>query len=385
MRFLNINLHFYPRSYGGATIVAERLAHGLIELGHEVINVALGRQQANGQDFETLDTPFGTVLFLNGIEVSPRTRFHNPPASSLIRDICDLVQPDRVVLHAAQHLGIAELVGDRALLARTTIVAHDCFWVCIEGHRMLPSGRPCARLPSSDACHDCSYYPGLSSSLYAMLADCLEQCEQLVFPSTFIADEYAANGSPPGKGRVIGNPDLAENLFGGAERTAADAVRVGYFGGPGSAKGWDIVRAQIGRLHDVDDRPLHYALFDAGTALGAPWYRGVKLPDHADIRPSFHWSRAWTVLSQIDVALVPSRVRESFGLAAREILSTGGSAVIFPSGALAELESYDGVHVADEGSIDDALRAAVATKAQGNNPYKARSSVEYAGALAALS
>ena len=66
MRFLNLNLHFYPRSDGGATIVAERLAHGLSERGHEVTNVALGRRQADGRDFEGLDTQFGTALLLNG-------------------------------------------------------------------------------------------------------------------------------------------------------------------------------------------------------------------------------------------------------------------------------------------------------------------------------
>lgn len=382
MRFLNINVHFFPHSYGGATVVAERLAHGLIELGHEVINVALGQRQA-ADDFDCRDTPFGTVLLLNNIERSRRTWFHNAPASSLIRDLCQLVQPDRIVLHAPQHLGIAELASDAGFWSRTTVVAHDSFWVCMEGTRMLPSGRRCTRSPSPSACHDCAYYPGLIEALYATLGHCLDAARRVIFPSHFLLAQYAAalHGAPR-HAVVVGNPDLAEELVAGEELPPSDALRVAYFGGPGAAKGWDVVRAQVARLRDVEDRPIEYLLFDAGAMLGQSWYGHLRLPSHAKVQPAFHWSQSRRLLAGIDVAVVPSRVPESFGLAAREILSTGGASVVFPTGALAELEGYDRVSVADEESIDDAVRAAARGRLRRDKVYPHRSSLDYAREIA---
>ena len=66
--------------------------------------------------------------------------------------------------------------------------------------------------------------------------------------------------------------------------------------------------------------------------------------------------------------LMPSQVRESFGLAAREILSLGGDCIIRPSGALAELQGHKGVVVADHNDDVDSLLAALS--ANHDNQYK---------------
>lgn len=65
---------------------------------------------------------------------------------------------------------------------------------------------------------------------------------------------------------------------------------------------------------------------------------------------------------------MPSQVRESFGLAAREMLSLGGDCIIRPSGALAELQGYAGVVVAEDDDDVDSLLGALATS---RNPQRA--------------
>ncbi len=55
---------------------------------------------------------------------------------------------------------------------------------------------------------------------------------------------------------------------------------------------------------------------------------------------------------------------------------------MFRTGALAELEGYDRVSVADEESIDDAVRAAAKGRLRRGKVYPHRSSLDYAREIA---
>lgn len=365
MRIMNVNLHFYPESIGGATVVAEKLAWGLTRQGHEVTNVFLSLPPGN-RDYRIQDTPFGRSIGIKNIPQSPANRFYSPAAASAFKEIHDIVAPDRIFVHAVQHIGLHDVLTDQRLLDKTTVIAHDFFWLCLQGFRRLPDGSDCHMTPGTAACRQCAWYPGLTDSIYATSRDIIAGSRAVVFPSDYIFQEYQAM-APGLRGnlRIQANPDMAELILPGdtnlpdapgAAAKAAGKTVFGFVGGPGEAKGWSLVRDFMDRADEMAAQPSgpHVVLFDIGRSVDAPWYPGVKRPG-VTIADPFHWSFAAHALQHIDVMLMPSRVRESFGLAAREILSLGKSCVLRPSGALAELTGYDRVVVVDENDDVDTI------------------------------
>lgn len=370
MRILNINLHFYPQSIGGATVVAEKLAWGLIQAGHEVTNAYLS-QAAGEEAFQVTDTPFGRSIGVMNIAQSPGNRFSSPAAASSLREIIDLIEPERIFIHAPQHTGIFEILSDPAIRSRSCIVAHDFFWVCLQGFRTLPDGERCHLAPGARACNRCAWYPGLTDTIYAQTHEILENCRAVVLPSQFLYDDYTAIiGRAPDNFVVQANPDRAETIIGdtsvlpiaaGAEQKQAGKTVFGFVGGPGESKGWNLVQAFMRRAEETAEDPdgVHVVLYDIGRHAKSPWYPlagkgGVTVAD------PFHWSYGAHALAPIDVMLMPSFVRESFGLAARETLSLGGKAIIRSSGALAELVDKRGTVVADPDDDVDSLLAKLA-------------------------
>lgn len=366
MKILNLNLYFYPDSIGGAAVVAEKLAWGLVQAGHEVTNVFLSRQGAPN-DLTTRDTPFGRVVAINNVYPSPANRFSNPVASSLLTEIADIVQPDVIFVHAVQHFGIQDFLRDPKWLSRTRIIAHDFFWSCIQGFRTLPDGSRCRREIGALSCRGCAWFPGLIDETYRSAWNVLKNCQSVVFPSHFLRNGYAEifHDDLP-HFHVQSNPDSAEMILPDTVKLPEPAglaahrqgkTVYGFVGGPGETKGWSLVQQFMDRAAAGDNS--HVVLFDIGRGSNAPWY-GFDAKPGVSVADPFHWSYAGHALSQIDVLLMPSLVQESFGLAAREILSVGGQTVIRRSGALAEMEGFARVVVAEEHDNADSLTVRLA-------------------------
>lgn len=391
MRILNLNLYFYPDSIGGAAVVAEKLAWGLVQEGHDVTNVFLSQAGAP-HDMTTHETPFGRVVAINNVHANPSNRFTNPVASSLLTDIADIVQPDAIFVHAVQSMGVADFLRDEKWLARTRVIAHDFFWSCIQGFRILPDGSRCRREIGALSCRGCAWYPGLVEETYRSAWHVLSNCRAVIFPSQFLYDGYAEIFHDlPAHFIVQSNPDRAEMIIpetadlpppAGHEARAAGKRVYGFVGGPGETKGWPLVQDFIARAAQGDGS--HVVLFDSGRTANLPWY-GSRAPAGASIADPFHWSYAAHALGAIDVMLMPSMVQESFGLAAREILSIGGKAVIRPSGALAELDGH--AEVVTAGPDDTAASLADRLEqdtVQGRRVWTPTSTGDYVSRLLAL-
>ncbi len=385
MKVLNLNLFVYPDSVGGAAVVAEKLAWGLISAGHEVTNVFLSRR-ADGQDLSVHETPFGRSVAINNVFPSPANRFSNPPAASLLSEIAEIVQPDLIVVHAAQNMGIHDFLRDPKWLSRTRIIAHDFFWACIQGFRTLPDGSRCERPIGNVACRGCAWYPGLIEETYRSSWQILREAPAVIFPSRFLHDGYVGTfHERPDNFHVVSNPDKAELIVapgaplpepaGLAAKQAGKTVYA-FVGGPGETKGWRLVSDFIAASGDGRLSDSHVVLFDAGRAQGTPWY-GEAAPGSSVADP-FHWSYAAHALSQVDAILMPSRVQESFGLAAREILSLGGKSLVRRSGALAEMEGYADVFIAHEEDDSLPLAQKMASEDQtGKAPWRPTSIEDY--------
>ncbi|TRW98708.1 glycosyltransferase [Paracoccus sp. M683] len=395
MKIVNINLSFYPDSIGGAAVVAEKLAWGLVQAGHEVNSIYLSRQPVDS-DFTVMETPFGRSIAINNVTQSPATRFFNPVVTSLLKELIDLLNPDLIFVHAVQHMGIHELLADPDLRSRCCIVAHDFFWTCLQGFRNLPDGQPCNLAPNGQNCRQCAWFPGLTDGIYAASRTILNDCRAVVFPSHYLYAEYVRLlGEGAGNFVVQSNPDIAETIITdqtvlpdapGAEAKARGKTVFGFVGGPGETKGWGLVRDFMQRAKDcaADPGGPHVVLYDIGRSINVPWYPGMKQPG-TTITDPFHWSFGRHALSQLDVLLMPSRVRESFGLAAREILSMDRDCIIRPSGALAEIQDCAGVAVAEQDDDVDSLMAKLKdSRRSERRPWPGTSISDYVAKLTSL-
>jgi glycosyltransferase involved in cell wall biosynthesis len=389
MKIVNINLHFYPFSYGGATVVAEKLAHGLIETGNDVINIALNLGEMTGRDFKVTETPFGPSIHINGTQARGDNRFYNPPCTSVLHEILELIAPDKIIVHAPQHMGLFDLLKTKHYLSITTIVVHDFYWACLQGFRVLPNGQKCDKEPSPANCRACAYYPGLTRQIYEDSLAILNSCQKLVFPSQFIHDAYKdIFGCKLTQGVTIQNPDMAEAIAktNYPIESSRNTVNVAYFGGPGITKGWDIVRDLSASVTECNGKKVRFLAFDAGKINGQSWYHNIKPSNNLSYAEPFHWTQANSVLKNVDVTLMPSRVEESFGLVARETLSAGGCTVIIPSGALCEITECHNVYSSDEDNVKKGLLEAInhlGEDSSGKPIYQNMNAVEYAEAVLA--
>lgn len=256
MKILNLNLFFYPESIGGATVVAEKMAWGLQQGGHDVTSVYLPRNPAPA-DFTVRETPFGRSVGMRNSPHSPANRFVNPAATSTLHELVEVLRPDRIVVHAVQHMGVQRLLADPVLRAKTILVVHDFYWMCLQGFRNLPDGSNCNLRPNGANCRQCAWFPGLTDSIYAASREILSGVRAAVFPSQFLHDSYVQLlGERYDNFVVQANPDKAETIIpdpavlppapGAAARAAGKTV-LGFVGGPGETKGWELVRAFMQR------------------------------------------------------------------------------------------------------------------------------------------
>jgi len=371
MNILNINIHFFPDSYGGATVVAEKLAHGMGLDGNSVVNVSLNSNcTETSKKWDIIKTPFGSSIQLNGITPSLENRHFNIAATSMLFEIYELVKPEKIVIHAAQHMGIIHFLNNKEILKKSTIVAHDFFWCCYTGFRYLPSGEQCTNKLSYDNCKKCAFFPGVSEQLYISMIEILDKCNRLIFPSNYIKNEYEKIYRKKfSNSKVVSNPDFSESLSANFNQFLKykDVFKVGYFGGPGPQKGWDIVKKLINTDLSVEGKKLSFILYDVGSILGVSWYRAECNLQNVNCTKPFHWSFAYQSISQLDLVLMPSRVNESFGLVAREALSAGVKVVITARGALQELDGFENVFVLHkEKDMKKVVQHALSVKAQQN-------------------
>lgn len=136
-------------------------------------------------------------------------------------------------------------------------------------------------------------------------------------------------------------------------------IRVGFLGRLTRDKGVDVLARAIGILRRGEERPLRLVLAgeirfaDAEDRLAL---EGALAPI-ADITERRGWVEPSTFFAEVDVAVFPSRVPESFGLVAAEAMAAGVPFVISDAGALPEVAGGAHPWVARAG--DDVHLAAV--------------------------
>ncbi len=339
LRVLAANVYFWPRTYGGATIVAEEMVRLLAARGDTEMFVATGLDNAAEpavlRRYEHEGVPIFALPLSEGSDAIGE--FDNPVAADLFGRVLDAVRPDVVHLHSVQWLSAAAALACRERDIPYVITVHDCWWLCARQFMVTPEDRYCGQtLIDMRVCEAC--IPGAKHlrQRQALLGEALRGAALLLSPSEAHRQLYLANGVPPDRIAVMPNGvRLPERKV---MKTPRRRLRFGYVGGMVAVKGYKLVRAAFESLTRGD---WDLVLVDNTLALGfasmdaAAW----RVRGRIEVVPAYTQATMDEFFAGIDVLVFPSQWKESFGLTVREALARDVWVVTTAGGGAAEAVS----------------------------------------------
>ncbi len=360
LRVLAANIYFWPRSYGGATIVAEEMARRFAAMDGTEIVVATGLDNAVRPRVLRRYEHEGLTIF--GLPVTEGSdaigEFDNPAIGESFGQVLDAVQPDIVHLHAVQWLTASVALACRTRNVPYVVTLHDCWWLCERQFMVTGSGKFCGQTRIEPRiCEAC--IPGARHirERRALLLETLAGAAQLISPSEAHRRLFVANGIDPEK--IVVAPNGVRLPARPRPRREPRRLRFAYVGGPWPIKGFPLVRAAFESLERGDWELL---LVDSTLKLGFPSLdiRGWRVRGEVTIVPPYAQDDLDTFFDGIDVLLFPSQWRESFGLTVREALARDVWVITTEGGGPAEAvtDGVNGTLIPLDGR-SDALSAAL--------------------------
>ncbi len=357
LRVLMANVYFWPKSFGGATIVAEEMARRLALRGDTAVHIVTGAENlepadmAPGQALLRYEMPLAeaadhrtimiTALALPGPDaILP---FDNPPVGARFAEILDAVQPNVVHLHSIQGLSaaIARACADRGIPYVVTL--HDAWWICARQFMVQADGRYCFQTRIDiRVCETC--VPGAHhlKARYDLLMASLQGAALLLSPSEAHRQLYLAQGIAPEKVRVTPNGVRHPAKPPAPRPLQPGRLAFAYVGGAVDVKGYPLVRAAFENLARTNWR---LAIVDNTLNLGFSSIdvQSWKTSGAIDTVPAYTQDTMDDFFAGIDVLLFPSQWKESFGLTVREALLRGVWVIATAGGGAAEA-IIDGVN-----------------------------------------
>ncbi|WP_244815391.1 glycosyltransferase [Caballeronia sp. Lep1P3] len=323
LRVLGVNIYYEPRSFGGATIIAEEMARRINVAGESdyFIFTSLPVSEIEPYQLVRYESSTGGVFAL-GLpdERDPAFEFENPHVIGPFTDVLRALRPDVVHLHSLQGLGaqIAEICEQEGIPFVVTL--HDAWWICGRQFMVTGEHRYChQRKIDLNVCAGCVSNPALNSYRQFRLHEILASADKLLAPSAFFRDLYIENGFDPAK-IVVNNNGIRPPAPRPPRASLRERpLRFGYVSGETPIKGSHLIRKALNSL-PFDNYELR--VVDNGLNLGLRTIdAGVwSVPGCLEVVPAYTQQSIDTFFQQIDVLLFPTQWKESFGLSVREAL-----------------------------------------------------------------
>jgi glycosyltransferase involved in cell wall biosynthesis len=324
LRVLGVNIFFEPRSFGGATIVAEQVARR-INAGSDIDYAMLTslptsdvhpykllRYQSSAAEVFAMGLPF---------EGNQAFDFDNPYPAIGFREILRSWRPDVVHLHSIQGFGvqIAEVCVAEGI--PFVVTAHDAWWICARQFMITNEGKYChQRKVDINVCAKCVVNPALNPYRQFRLHEVLSQADRLVVPSAFFRQLYIDNGFDADRTLVNKNGVVPPRTVAQRSPVSSRPLRLGFVGGEGPAKGSELIKQVLREMPEH----INYELLvvDGALNLGrrvifeTTW----DIPGTLKIVPAYTQDTIDEFFAGVDVLLFPTQCKESFGLSVREAM-----------------------------------------------------------------
>ena len=376
-RILFVNILYSPTSFGGATILLENI----VEEMSGSAQVAVFSISWNGQ------VPQGTLIrYRSGHAVCFRVEsepygggerdYRSPVVLKAFKEILDSYRPDVVHFHSIQQMGVGMLEVCNDVGVPYVVTAHDAWWICPHQFMLDGGGRYCHQdeggidLYRCAGCHK-------SKDLFTrwhLLSDLLRKSKAVLTPSDFQTDLYVKSGFPRELVRTNRNGILVPN--GPLPRKFDGTVRFAYLGGKAEHKGYYFLKRIVNGLKGN----YRLKLVDVNLRLGKKAIFASEWPEPKKVeccRP-FDAADIDAFYSAVDVLLLPSCCKESFGLTVREALARNVWVIATRAGGDIERdvisdENGDLVDFGDEDGFRAAMQRLIDAPERLNgfvNPYR---------------
>ena len=336
LRVLVVNIFFAPRSFGGATVIAEEMAERLaarddVETfvftshGFAAPQYTLRRYVARGSDVIGIAIPNIHDDILN---------FDDPEMARQFADVLAAVEPDVVHFHSIQVFGAGIVRACQLARVPYVITVHDAWWLCQRQFMVRGDNIYCHQTTIDlKVCERCLPNAHHLQSRMDILSQALLGAAYVLSPSASHAALYRANGVPAHK--LVVNPNGIRFPARLRPPRRAGPVRFGFVGGNEALKGVALVRDAFKGLTRTD---WMLVLVDNTINLGFSSFKQSewRLAGQVDIVPAYKQEEMDTFFEGIDVLLFPSQWKESFGMTVREALARDVWVIATDSGGAAE-------------------------------------------------
>ncbi|AOX20693.1 hypothetical protein A0U90_10815 [Kozakia baliensis] len=314
MRILMANVFFAPRSFGGATIVAEAMVKPLQERQCEVSVLTcrpdLDQKPSGNIRYVACGADVLSVLPGRGASVD------NPTIADDLARWADAWRPDLVHFHAIQEMGTAMLRLCQARQVPYVITLHDCWWLSDQ-----------LFLTKDDGSYhlDKKIHPKRSTYEHYL------QARRAVARQGILGAAALLSPSEEHKRLYVNNGVPAERIFINRNgfcwparprrpREPGSLVRFAFVGGVGHIKGYELIQECMASLTQNN---WELVLVDNTLNLGFPSIdpNELRVRGKVTVVPAYSQSGLDEFYDKVDVLLFPSQWRESYGLSVREALS----------------------------------------------------------------
>ncbi len=391
--------HFYPPSpCGGAGYYTAAIAEAF-QAGGATVNVLCadrwgeGQRHINGYSDDVRHGVSVRRLHINW-RLAPAPfdyTYDNPALDPLVRDFVAGLHPDVVHITSCYTLS-ARVISTVKQLGIPVLVHLVDYWFICPRHTLLrKSGEICYGGKNAWDCQDCMLYatsidrvtrkllPGNTRSVFlmklgkapiatrqpgaiGMLGDmarrreyALEQlsmADDIISPSYALKDLYEQNGLPGHRIRVVRHGqaiDWADQV----RRKPSPRLRLGFLGNVITVKGVHVLIDAFRRLQPNDRLELHIFGNDTFDQDYTHQLRS-NLPANTVWHGAYERAQLPSILSEIDVVVVPSIWHENAPLVIQEAFAAGCPVLVSNLGGMAEVVDNfkNGLHF-QVGSAED--------------------------------
>lgn len=395
MRILFVVHGFLPHNTGGTELYTYYLAQALKDRGHEVV-VFYRVADPDAPEYELNEGQYAglTVFRVNNTWRYVRgfsMTYKNDTIAAQFSSLLGRVKPDVVHFQHLTCLSTSLIHVCRERHIPTVFTLHDYWMLCPRGQLLKPDLSLCPG-PDDHECADClsvQINPLLGSlsknrflratiekqsspfgkimvgigRLYANLSvklnqrravqlitdrsrhvrQMLQEVDLLIAPSRFHREQCIKFGVPADK--IIFSADgLNTRLFAGFQKTQSDKLRFGFIGTIIPSKG---VHVLIKAFNMVESNKATLSIY--GAALPYNGYedypqelKDMVVNPHINCMGGYDNAQIATILSGIDVVVVPSIWYESFSLTVHEAFAARIPVIASDIGAMAEYVHHMG-------------------------------------------
>lgn len=370
-RILIVSNFFPPQTIGGAEVVAFRQAQALAAHGNEVVVLA-GTQPSAG-------TPPGSLsydeyehlpvyrLALRSLE--PEVNFYYPAAARRLQSVIASRGIEVVHFHNLAGLGANLIPAAKSRGARAVVTLHDHWGFCFRNTRLRPDGALCPNAEECCGCQPAIQPPGELALPMRVRRDyvawCLNQADQLLTPSAYMASAYAQAGFALAPITVLSNGIDLDSIPDRPKQTPAGAcVKFLYSGYLGEHKGILVLLDALQLLQQDASLSFRWRVTIAGDghlrARVEAALRTNKLANNVRLLGRLPRAELLQLLSETDVAVLPSIWPENQPVSLLEALASGTAQIATRTGGNAELVEHMGtgllVRPGDPADLAEAMR-----------------------------